>query len=65
MPAVTDDPQSVYTVHEREGRYEVCAVSGRVIMVCNDEGSASHYVVLLNEAYRAGYKSGYRAGHNK
>jgi len=65
MPDVKDDPQSAYTVHERDGRYQVRAASGRVIMVCNDESSAAHYVVLLNEAYRAGYKLGYRDGHNK
>ena len=65
MPANNDDPQSAYTVHEHDGRFEVCNASGRVIMVCTDEGSASHYAVLLNEAYRAGYKLGYRDGHNK
>ena len=65
MPDPNDDLQSAYSVHEREGRFEVRAASGRVIMVCNDEGSASHYAVLLNEAYRAGYKLGYRDGHNK
>lgn len=65
MPDVKDDSQSAYTVHEREGLFEVRAASGRVIMVCNDENSASHYVVLLNEAYRAGYKLGYRDGHNR
>ena len=65
MPPNNDDLQSAYTVHEREDRFEVRAASGRVIMVCNDESSASHYVVLLNEAYRAGYILGYRDGHNK
>ena len=65
MPPNNDDLQSAYTVHERDGRHEVCNASGRVIMVCADENSASHYAVLLNEAYRAGYKSGYRDGRNK
>ena len=65
MPDVKDDPQSAYTVHERGGRYEVCAASGRVIMVCDDEGSAAHYASLLNEAHKAGYKLGYRDGRNK
>lgn len=64
MPANNDEPQSAYTVHKRDGRYEVCAASGRVIMVCHDESSATHYVVLLNEVYRAGYKLGYRDGQN-
>ena len=65
MTDIKNDPRSAYTVHERDGRYEVRNASGRVIMVCNDEGSASHYVVLLNEAYRTGYKAGYRDGHNR
>lgn len=65
MPANNDDQQPTYTMHERDGRYEVCAASGRVIMVCNDESSASHYVALLNEAHRAGYTLGLKAGRRK
>lgn len=29
-------------------------------MVCGDESSATHYAVLLNEAYQRGSKAGYR-----
>ncbi len=65
MPANNDDPQSAYTVHEHDGRYDVCAASGRVIMVCNDESSAAHYTSLLNEAHKAGYKMGYKDGQNR
>jgi hypothetical protein len=65
MPVNNDDPQSAYTVHELDGRYDVCTASGRVIMVCNDESSAAHYASLLNEAHKAGYKMGYRDGQNK
>ena len=59
---VNDNEQLAYTIQEQEGRYEVCAMSGRVIMVCADEASADHYAALLNEAFRAGYKMGYRVG---
>jgi hypothetical protein len=62
MPEVKDDLQLAYTVQERNGRFEVCAASGRTILVCQDAGSASHYASLLNEAHRAGYKLGYRDG---
>lgn len=62
MPQEKDDPQSAYSVRLRNTRFEICAVSGRTILVCEDEDSASHYVSLLNEAHRAGYKSGYREG---
>lgn len=64
MPAVKDDPEFAYTVHERDSRFEVCAASGRTVMVSEDEGSASHYASLLNEAHRAGYKLGYRDGRD-
>ena len=62
MSGETDDRDVVYSVRERDGRFEVCAASGRVIMVCHEDRSAAHYVSLLNEAFRAGYKKGYRAG---
>ena len=65
MPANNDEPQLVYTVQERNARFEVCTASGRTILVCADEGSAAHYASLLNEAHRAGYKLGYRDGRNK
>jgi len=65
MSANKDDSQSAYTVQKRNARYEVCAASGRIVMVCEDEGSASHYASLLNEAHRAGYKLGYRDGRKK
>ncbi len=65
MPADKEDPQLAYTVHQHNTRFEVCAASGRTILVCGDEGSAAHYASLLNEAHRAGYKLGYRDGRNK
>ena len=64
MPANNDEPQLAYTVQERNTRFEVCAASGRVVLVCADAGSAAHYSALLNEAHRAGYKLGYREGRN-
>ena len=51
-----------YTMQESNGYFEVIASSGRTVLSFRDKNSASHYVVLLNEAYLAGYKSGYRAG---
>ena len=62
MQLAKDDPQLAYSVHVRNARFEVCVASGRVILVFNDEVSASHYVTLLNEAHRAGYKLGYKDG---
>ena len=31
-------------------------------VVCRDEGSARQYAVMLNEAWRLGYKAGFREG---
>ena len=64
MPDEKEKSQSAYTVQVRNGHFEVCTASGRAIMVCKDEGSASHYSSLLNEAHGAGYKLGYRDGCN-
>lgn len=65
MLDIEDQQELVYTVSEQDGRYLVCAVSGRVVMVCNDESSAVHYASLLGDAYRAGYKMGYRDARKK
>lgn len=64
MPDVKDNPQLVYTVQKQNARFEICAASGRIVLVYADEGSAAHYAALLNEAHRAGYKLGYRDGRN-
>ena len=62
MPANKNDPQLAYSMKAHNGRFEVNAASGRIVMVCADENSAIHYASLLNEAHQAGYKVGYRAG---
>jgi hypothetical protein len=62
MPDVEPEP---YRVNAREGRFEVLDRSNRVMMVCHDEGSATNYADLLNQAYRQGYKSGYREAKKK
>jgi len=55
-----EDTPKPYSVVTREEKYRVCAPSGREIMTCNDEHSASHYAVLLNKAYADGYRHGRR-----
>jgi hypothetical protein len=49
-----------YQVSATPGRFEVQDESGRTLVVCRDESSATDYAVLLSEAYRRGYKAGYR-----
>ena len=59
---MSESEEQPYGVDQQDGRFRVLDESGRVIMVCGDDSSAIHYAVLLNEAYRRGYKAGYRTG---
>ena len=59
---MSESEEQPYGVDQQDGRFRVLDETGRVIMVCGDESSATHYAVLLSEAYRRGYKTGYRAG---
>jgi len=56
--------KKAYTLSEHDQRFEVRNAFSRVIMVCGDKGSAEHYVLMLNDAYEAGYKSGFRDGRD-
>ena len=51
-----------HRVNARDGKFEVLNDSGSIILVCEDEASATNYAVLLSEAYQRGYKVGYRDG---
>ena len=62
---MSDVEPEPFRVNARDGRFEVLDRSNRVMMVCGDEGSATNYVDLLNQAYRQGYKSGYREAKKK
>ena len=54
------DEKVSYRTSLKNGVWAVQDESGRVVMACRDERSATDYTVLLNEAYRRGYKAGYR-----
>ena len=55
-----DEDSSTYLVKETEGVFEVWSSTGRCIMSCSDSASAQHYALLLNDAYRLGYKQAFR-----
>ena len=57
-----EETEKQFDVRQQSRRFEVIDSSAKVIMACQDEGSATHYAVLLNEAYQQGYKAGYRDG---
>jgi hypothetical protein len=55
-----NEVKSTYTVVQVEGNFEVRSPEGRRVMQCCDSSSASHYALMLNEAYRAGYREALR-----
>ena len=57
-----ENEEPAYRVESRDECFSVVSPSGRTIMDCRDEHSASHYGVLLTDAYRIGYRAGYKAG---
>jgi len=59
MSAADDEP---YTIKQQEQLFAVQDDSGRTIVTSGDKSNAASYAVLLNEAYRKGYKDGYRKG---
>jgi hypothetical protein len=61
---MADPTPHLHLVSERDGKFEVLNDSGNVVLVCQDEASATNYAVLLSEAYQRGYKMGYRDGKN-
>jgi hypothetical protein len=57
-----DTSESPYYRVEQEGdSYSVQDAKGRTILSCRDQGSASHYAVLLNEAFAQGVRAAARA----
>jgi hypothetical protein len=57
-----DTALRLHRVNERDGKFEVLNDSDNVVLVCQDEASATNYAVLLSEAFQRGYKAGYRDG---
>lgn len=49
-----------YRINSHNSGWEVLDDSGRVVMKCRDERSATDYATLLIEAFRRGYKAGWR-----
>ena len=52
--------EDAYEVSEDEAGFRVQDAAGVNIMTCRDRRSAEHYAVLLNRAFRKGYKLGFR-----
>ena len=50
-----------YTLEECDGQFEIRLDTGRTILVCKDGMSAAHYLELLGDAFKIGYKRGVRS----
>ena len=59
MNAADENP---YSAKQQNEMFVVQDDSGKTMVTSRDKGTADNFVVLLNEAYRRGYKTGYREG---
>ncbi len=50
-----------YTVQAENQVFAVRDESGKTVVTSSDQSNADGYAVLLNAAYRKGYKDGYRS----
>ena len=56
-----ESEENPYALEEHDGRFEIRLDTGRTILVCKDGMSAAHYLELLVDAFKTGYKRGVRA----
>jgi hypothetical protein len=60
-PVSKSDPEDgPYRAEGANEDWRIVDSAGKVALVCGSEANASQYAVLLNQAYRRGYKAGYR-----
>ena len=59
---IDPDEKEPYAVAPDGGRFRVLDWEGNVLLVCGDAASAEQYAVLMNQAYRRGFKAGFRKG---
>ena len=59
---MSNSGDSHYRIETKESEFWLIDESGNKILVCRDRGSAEHYLVLVNEAFKRGYKLGFRDG---
>ena len=60
-----DQQNTLYKVQKTDdGKFLVLNGTDRTVMTCHDVHSANHYLTLLNDAFKAGYKSGFHDGRS-
>jgi hypothetical protein len=57
---IDPDEQQPYRAEPDGARFKVMDWEDATILTCGDAPSADQYAVLLNQAYRRGFKAGFR-----
>ncbi len=55
------DEKPMYTVEPDENQFAVVDEDGSVQVMCREAANAEQYAVLMNAAFRRGYKAGVRS----
>ncbi len=62
---IDPDEQEPYRIEPDGPRFKVVDWEENVALVCGDKTSAEQYAVLMNQAFRRGFKSGFRKARAK
>lgn len=57
-----EDSEQPYRVIPSKGRYQVVTSGDRCVMDCGDDASAQQYALMLNQAFKAGYRQAKKDG---
>lgn len=57
---IDPDEQEPYRIEPDGARFKVVDWEGNAALACGDRPSAEQYAVLMNEAFRRGFKAGFR-----
>ena len=54
------DEHGPYRVESTRDGFQIVDAAGEVILSCGNQANAEHFLALLSQVYRRGYKAGYR-----
>ncbi len=64
-PMIDLDEKEPYRFEPDGPRFKIMDWEDNVVLACGDRPSAEQYAVLMNQAFRRGYKVGYRKARAK
>ena len=62
---IDPDEQEPYRAEPDGARFNVMDWEDGTVMLCGDKPSAEQYAVLMNQAFRRGYKAGFRKARSR